>query len=126
MTEPTEDVEHIEMGSKAPPGSSALAVRHTQKDVRRPRLTRGLAAVRTRLPTPVRDPVVVTTATVGAGVAARVIRELVRTARVRGESPARAVPIAWVFVHRVDVVHHVVHYVTDPARAVERRGVWWR
>lgn len=71
-------------------------------------------ALRTRLVELARHPAVVTTATVGAGVAASVVRELVRNGWPGRSVPAGPLRITAHVVQEVHVIHHVVHHVVSP------------
>jgi hypothetical protein len=71
-------------------------------------------ALRTRLGELARHPAVVTTATVGAGVAAGVVRELVRNGWPGRSVPAGPLRITAHVVQEVHVIHHVVHHVVSP------------
>jgi hypothetical protein len=79
------------------------------------RWSRGVAALRTRLPELVRDPAVLATATVSAGVAAGVTRQALKSRALRRSGAPAPVVIGIYVVERVHVVHHVVHHVVRPA-----------
>ncbi len=68
-----------------------------------------VAALRERLPELARHPAVVATATVGTGIAVRLVREAVRGGAARSDPTPVSVNVH--LVNHVHVVHHVVHHV---------------
>ncbi len=71
-----------------------------------------VAALRTRLPELARNPAVVATATLGTGLAATVVREVLRSRALPAQSAATPIAVSGFIVHHVHVVHHVVQQVS--------------
>ncbi len=71
-----------------------------------------VAALRSRLPELARNPAVVATVTVGTGLAATAVREVLRSRALPAQSAATPIAVSGFIVHHVHVVHHVVQQVS--------------
>ena len=76
----------------------------------RSRWQRGVVAIRAGL-ADISGPVAVAALTIGAGVAAGVVRQLASGSAVGSSRLGRTLTVSGLVVHRVDIVHHVVHHV---------------